>query len=125
MNNKYEWIKTRIDTGRPAKKANKSYGERWTSGSVRARSLCTRYRRNDFLNNRSFNLTPSWVDVNIVSKSCHYCGSTDNIGCDRINNDIGHTVDNCIPCCSRCNMIRNDHFTVEQMEKLAIFIKTL
>lgn len=37
-------------------------------------------------------------------KHCTYCGSVINtIGLDRINNSIGYTIDNCVPCCSICN----------------------
>jgi hypothetical protein len=125
MNNKYEWIKTRVDTGRPAKKASKCYGERWVSGSSIARNICSRYRRSDFNSKREFNLTPDWVDVNIVGKPCHYCGALDNVACDRVDNSKGHSNDNCIPCCSDCNSIRSNRFTVEQMEKIAVFLKTL
>lgn len=37
-------------------------------------------------------------------KPCAYCGTaTDNIGIDRVNNDFGYEIGNCVPCCGSCN----------------------
>ena len=44
--------------------------------------------------------------------NCYLCGRiTDDIhinGVDRIDNTKGYTLDNCLPCCGTCNMIKND-----------------
>ena len=40
-------------------------------------------------------------------QSCVYCGSEiETIGLDRIDNTLGYTVDNTVPCCSVCNYIK-------------------
>ena len=71
--------------------------------------VCT-YNSVDVRANRGKgDLTPKWVIENILSKPCHYnCGETDwhNIGCDRIDNDKPHTMDNVVPCCEKCNKKR-------------------
>ena len=37
-------------------------------------------------------------------KSCHYCGGEiGTIGLDRINNSLGYSVKNIVPCCATCN----------------------
>lgn len=43
-----------------------------------------------------------------LTKPCTYCGSTVVIGLDRKNNTLGHTQDNVVPACLRCNFIRRD-----------------
>jgi hypothetical protein len=83
------------------------------------------YKREDKKKNREFNLTETWINLNILSKQCTYCGSTENIGCDRIDNTKGHLITNCIPCCALCNITRQDNFSVEEMKKLGVIIKTI
>jgi hypothetical protein len=70
-------------------------------------------------------LTIDWIKQNITSKSCVYCDETKNIGCDRIDNTKGHTLDNVIPSCKRCNFIRNKFFTVEEMKKIGLVIRQI
>lgn len=53
--------------------------------------------------------------INLTQQNCHYCGQTtsnnlikNNIlfsynGLDRIDSNLGHTKDNCVPCCIICN----------------------
>jgi len=43
-----------------------------------------------------------------LAKPCTYCGSTSKVGLDRLDNGIGHTRANCVPCCARCNYLRGD-----------------
>lgn len=52
-----------------------------------------------------------WMIDNILTKPCCYCGDTRRIGCDRIDNSIGHIKSNVVPCCIECNTARNDYFT--------------
>ena len=57
--------------------------------------------------------------INTVGVDCYWCDrktvlnpenkySKNQLTLDRINNDIGHTVDNCIISCFECNMERGD-----------------
>jgi len=56
----------------------------------------------------------------IISKPCFYCnyllGSPVEKGCgiDRLNNNIGYTVDNSVSCCRICNQIKMDNLTPEE-----------
>ncbi len=66
-----------------------------------------------------------WEFVDILKKGkCYYCGVKENLGFDRIDNKKGHTMENCVVCCHRCNMARGDRFTVSQMKKIGKIIKT-
>ena len=42
----------------------------------------------------------------IVSKNCYYCGLSNNIGIDRVDNSIGYKASNMVPCCTICNMMK-------------------
>jgi hypothetical protein len=88
----------------------------------RERTLINRYKSWDKDRNFICDLTENWVKENIMSKPCMYCGETNNIGCDRINNK-GHTIDNVIPCCPVCNMMRGDNFSVEEMIRIGVTVK--
>lgn len=58
-----------------------------------------------------FTLTPEEF-YGIVTKPCHYCGSTTSsakfgMGIDRVDNLVGYVFDNCVPCCKQCNKAKN------------------
>lgn len=80
----------------------------------RATILCWHYKRHDRVKGRKNNLTPEYT-LSIITQPCSYCGSADNVGCDRIDNSLGHVVGNVTPCCSECNMVRGNKFTPLQM----------
>ena len=75
----------------------------------RANNLLSTYRKSDKKNNRGeCTLTADWIVKNIFSQPCRYCGETDwmKLGCDRIDNNLPHTPENCVPCCWECNSKR-------------------
>lgn len=55
----------------------------------------------------------------LIKNNCYYCKSLlpeAGIGLDRINNTIGYTINNVIPCCANCNMTRGDRYSIEEMK---------
>lgn len=68
-----------------------------------------------------------WIVDNIFDKECIYCGETDwrKLGCDRIDNTKPHTKDNVVPCCTRCNKLRSNKFTVDEMIQIGAVIKRI
>jgi hypothetical protein len=87
--------------------------------------MLSSYKHKDMVNNKTFNLTFDFFKNNIISMPCSYCGSTENIGCDRINNNLGHTIENVIPACHICNTARNNHFSVNEMKEIGKVINLI
>lgn len=76
--------------------------------------------------NYSFELTKDEVRI-LTKQNCYYCGDKPlqvkkNIhnngdyiynGIDRLDNTKGYIIDNCVPCCGICNIMKRD-MTVEE-----------
>jgi len=56
---------------------------------------------------RANDLTVSWIEKTIA-EGCSYCGIRGKISLDRIDNNLGHTQDNCVSACVRCNFMRGN-----------------
>lgn len=65
-------------------------------------------RRSDRCYGRQNNLSREFVESSIKN-GCIYCGETQlRMTLDRIDNEKGHTRDNVVPSCIRCNYTRRD-----------------
>jgi hypothetical protein len=52
-------------------------------------------------------------------KNCYYCDSTINtIGIDRVDSNIGYYLNNCVPCCYKCNQIKMNMKPIEFLEQI-------
>lgn len=51
----------------------------------------------------------------LITKPCKYCGEQTMAehGIDRVNNSLGYNVQNCVPCCKICNLMKYT-YTAEQ-----------
>lgn len=94
-------------------------------GKDKVSKMISSYRSRDKKRGRESNLDNEWFKENIISKSCTYCQTKLNIGCDRIDNSKGHTKDNVLPSCYNCNVVRQNIFTVEEMKILGKTIKKI
>jgi hypothetical protein len=68
--------------------------------------------------NRIFNI--NYENCLLLWKlGCHYCSvsldTETGCGFDRLDNNGGYTVDNVVPCCGKCNQIKNKHLTHDEM----------
>lgn len=91
----------------------------------RVKSLIYRYRVHDRKHNRENDLTAAYVEDCLRDASCSYCGTKENLGFDRIDNEIGHLMTNVIPACGKCNRFRGNYLTVEETKKVIQLIKTM
>lgn len=101
---------------------NKSHGEKLRGSNTGWNIWYNRYRQN--ARNRArdilFELTVQDV-MNICSRPCQYCdlepeprilGREHHIlasGIDRVDTDKGYTIENCVPCCTKCNRMKWDY----------------
>jgi hypothetical protein len=79
----------------------------------KALSLKCAYEKFDRSKNYFFDLTQDDLRE-ALNSNCTYCGFPAT-GMDRIDNNLGHTKENCIPACMHCNVARMDNFSHEEM----------
>lgn len=53
----------------------------------------------------------------IVSHPCAY-GKGTRVGLDRRDNSLGYTVENCLPCCYKHNLVKGKWFSYEDMKQI-------
>lgn len=84
-----------------------AYAKRWNKENSHVQFV-RRSKRSDAEKGYENNLTVEFVEAQF-DEPCSYCGTTEiPPSLDRIDNDKGHTLDNVVPCCARCNYIRRD-----------------
>lgn len=88
-------------------------------GQAAFNTLLFSYKQNARLRGFEFFLTDDEF-ANLTKQPCFYCGKPPSqifhrtnmngsytySGVDRINNSIGYTTDNCVPCCGKCNHMK-------------------
>lgn len=79
------------------------------------------YARADIKRRGRGGLHVSYEDcLRLWDNGCFYCQkdvkTEKGVSLDRINNDKGYTLDNVLPCCGDCNIMRSDILTVNEME---------
>jgi len=56
----------------------------------------------------------------LLSLGCDYCGTkitgSYGVSLDRKDSNKGYLKDNVVPCCGKCNQIKNVHLTYEEMK---------
>lgn len=97
------------------------------------RELFRNYKRMAEKRNLTFLLSEEEF-FNLTTKNCYYCscipknvkkrttGDYVYSGIDRVNNNIGYELYNCVSCCIECNVKKGD-ITINIMEKALGFIK--
>lgn len=102
-------------------------------GEANLNYIINRYKHNARDRNLEFVLTRKQF-IEIIKQDCRYCGirpcvSTDHLSCngkfahngiDRVNNEKGYTIDNCVACCGTCNRMKNVHTQQNFLAKIAL-----
>ena len=75
-----------------------------------------------------FTLTKEEYEV-LIYKPCYLCGYKNIVGngLDRQDTSKGYSIDNVLPCCSTCNMMKafyNKDDFIKQMKKISVFKQT-
>lgn len=114
-------------------------------GEAALRKLYNSYVSGASKRNYSFELSLKEFE-SYIFKDCQYCGekpsrkqfayhrtvktkgkSSDEFiivnGIDRIDNTLGYSLQNCVPCCKKCNTIKMDMTKVEFLEHINKIIK--
>lgn len=90
----------------------------------KASKMLAQYRLSDKKKNRQVHkISIEWFIENILRQFCVYCDSKKYIGGERIDNNDSHSVKNLVAACYRCNTVRGDKFTYEEMTKIGNFIR--
>lgn len=64
------------------------------------------YKNSDLKKKRD---TVEWLIAReIMQKPCYYCRQKPSNGLERIDNSLGHSLENILPCCEKCNIILGD-----------------
>lgn len=88
----------------------------------RARWILKDSRKSDRKLKRDNDLTEDFIEEKIA-QGCNYCGETQlQLTLDRIDNSKGHTKENVVPCCIRCNLLRRD-MPLTAWERIAPAVK--
>ena len=74
------------------------------------------YKSSAFRHGRKFELVKEDMYL-FYQKDCYYCGDNmKTVGIDRIDNNLGYTKTNTVPCCKYCNWMKNSHGADEFIE---------
>lgn len=87
-------------------RAKPGYLEKHGSYRKKPCALWKAYQRGAEKRGIGFELT-EFEFAALCTQKCHYCGGLDDInGVDRVDNAVGYTSGNCVPCCSPCNFMK-------------------
>lgn len=102
-------------------------------GDSGANVLYSRYKRRSLVRGMEFNLKFDEFK-NIITQNCYYCnseprelslsyvtsehGKIDFNGVDRLDNNVGYTIENSVPCCSKCNYAKHTNNVTDFIEHI-------
>jgi hypothetical protein len=92
------------------------YNRRKSYTHKRPLAIIRYYKRNAKTRNVVWDLADEFANT-LISSPCIYCEYNDDFkGIDRINNKLGYTKLNSVPCCKWCNFAKNSR-TLEEFKE--------
>ena len=122
---KYNYSIDEIIFGRKRKRGSKKCVDNKESRTKASKMISSYKLKDKKMGLEICDIDIDWMIENIINKPCTYCGDTNRIGCDRIDNSKGHTKNNVVPCCYECNCARNDNFDYNEMIVLGETIRKI
>jgi hypothetical protein len=107
------WANLSLDQRKKVRERQRRYAK---TDKGRAIFLAKAYEAIDKAKGQTSEVTQMFLLEQIFPSRCVYCGTVDRLGCDRIDNAKGHTLDNIVPACGDCNVMRGDRFTFSEMQ---------
>lgn len=98
--------------------------KKFKAGQAPLTQICLSYEAAAKKRNLQFDLSRKDIE-SLINKNCFYCGiKPSNIkkgklgnifynGIDRVNNQIGYTCENSVPCCKTCNRAKLEQTKIE------------
>lgn len=97
------------------------HGNTLSDGKASKNSILNQYKRQAKNRNYKFEITNNEF-FELIDKNCYYCNSKpSNVykslyntgdyiynGIDRLDNNLGYTLKNCVTCCYMCNRCKSD-----------------
>lgn len=78
------------------------------------------YKKSALLRQVPFELTKEDCEQ-FYAKDCYYCGQHYvALGIDRVNNDLGYILSNCVPCCKTCNWMKRTQTKEEFLNQIKL-----
>jgi hypothetical protein len=118
-NNKYENIEI-LDV-MPSKKRISNPTEQPSWKRIRKE---VRHRDKKYPENTIYDFSDEEIKI-FLQQSCFYCGDISDIGLDRIDNLKGHCKENCLPCCTLCNLTRGNRYTYDEFKQIGKIIRDI
>jgi hypothetical protein len=110
---------------KPLRKSNSSYCTQHAPYHINAkyRSL----KQNAL--NRGFEVKITFEQYKSIvkDKKCSYCNDELITGSslDRLDSNKGYTINNVTPCCNRCNMVKSNLLSYEEMKKVVDLLRKI
>lgn len=96
--------------------ANRLYRNRFTTSKrvAKQRGFCWEIEETDY--------------YSLISNVCFYCSGElckTGVGLDRKDNTKGYTLENSVPCCKNCNILKSDKLSSSEMVEVVKTLRTL
>jgi hypothetical protein len=123
------WNKRNLERQKKYQLANKEkFKQRQVKMKESLKGRYGTYRLHASERGLTFLLTLEEFDT-ITSRKCYYCNEfTKNktfVGIDRVKNDEGYTLTNCVSCCKMCNLMKHTNEQREWIEHIEKILNNL